>query len=92
MRIPTQEQWERWRRIRRENDERERREGTYCAVRDYPAPDYERILESQHELDQFERSTPLLIEDEEWVLLQRPDGRLIRARFRGTKPPCDQEG
>ncbi len=91
MRRPTRAQRERWERIRRENDARERADGTYCCIRD-SGPDYEAILERQREADQFERAIPLLVEDDEFVLLERPDGRLIRARVvRGRDDPHTEE-
>ncbi len=85
MRRPTRAQWERWERIRRENDEPERRDGTYCRITEDPGPDYAAVRVRQRELDQFERATPLLVEDGKFVLLERPDGKLVRARIIGTR-------
>lgn len=95
MRRPTRAKWERWERIRRENDERERREGTYCRITEGPSPDPKAALaalEAAREADQFERSVPLLVEDDEYILLERPDGKLIRARVIKPRRRFPSEG
>ncbi len=92
MRRPTPAQWERWERIRRENDERERREGTYCRITEGPATDYEERKESQQEADQFERAIPILVVDDEFVLLERPDGGVVQARILGRRRRSPPKG
>ncbi len=92
MRRPTRAQWERWERIRRENDERERREGTYCRITEDSGPNYAAVRARQRELDQFERATPLLVEDGKFVLLERPDGKLVRALIIGTRDRFPSKG
>jgi len=93
MRIHTKADWKRWREIRERNDMAERLAGTDCYARDdLDRPPYDDIGIHQHEKDQFECATVLLVEDGEMVLLERPDGRLVRARISVPRTRCRRVG
>ncbi len=93
IRSPTEADWRRWREIRERNDIAERLAGTDCYARtDLDPPPYDDIAIRQHEKDQFERATVLLVEDDEMALLERPDGELVRARIGVPRTRCRREG
>lgn len=104
MRVPTSGDWRRWAETRRRCDERVEREHRERedALKESPERAqswydemYRRWTEHERERDQFERAEPLLAEEDEhgtFLLLVRPDGKLIRARvIRRDNPGHSQE-
>ncbi len=93
MKSPTETDWKRWRERRERNDRAERLASTDCYARDdLDRPRYDDIAIQQHEKDQFERATVLLVEDDEMALLERPDGGLVRARIGIPRTRCRRVG